>query len=89
MPAHAAFLGDAPDGGLTLIHADRYVGRWVEHRLDREWLGRIVGAYRLAKLPLGGAALCPRPAEAASGGLLLDPTGRLPAGWWVPVWARY
>jgi cell wall-associated NlpC family hydrolase len=50
MPAHAAILGDGPDG-LSLIHADGQVGRVVEHRLDREWRGRIVCAYRLAELP--------------------------------------
>jgi cell wall-associated NlpC family hydrolase len=50
MPAHAAILGDGPDGALVLIHADGQVGRVVEHRLDREWWGRIVCAYRLAEL---------------------------------------
>ena len=50
MPAHAAILGDGPNG-LSLIHADGQVGRVVEHRLDREWWGRIVCAYRLAELP--------------------------------------
>jgi cell wall-associated NlpC family hydrolase len=51
MPAHAAILGDASDGTLTLIHADGQVRRVVEHRLGREWWGRIVCAYRLAELP--------------------------------------
>ena len=50
MPAHAAILGDGADG-LSLIHADGHAGRVVEHRLDREWWGRIVCAYRLAELP--------------------------------------
>jgi cell wall-associated NlpC family hydrolase len=50
MPAHAAILGAGPDG-LSLIHADGQVGQVIEHRLDREWRGRIVCAYRLAELP--------------------------------------
>lgn len=47
-PHHVALIGDAPYGGLTLIHADstptlRCV---VEHRLDDWWRERLVAAFR-------------------------------------------
>lgn len=47
-PHHVALIGDAPYGGLTLIHADSSptIRRVVEHRLDEWWLERLVAAFR-------------------------------------------
>lgn len=47
-PGHVGVIASAPAGYLTLIHsynADSNT-RVVEHRLDREWLGRIHRVYR-------------------------------------------
>jgi len=47
-PQHLAIVGDYPLGGLSLIHATNGGGlnRVVEHRLDQQWLSRIVAAWR-------------------------------------------
>lgn len=46
-PQHLGFVGDAPAGYLTLIHAHAPSRRVVEHRLDATWMARVVQAYRL------------------------------------------
>lgn len=45
---HFAIVGDYVHGGLSLIHGYNGAGlnRVVEHRLDAEWMGRIVGVWR-------------------------------------------
>lgn len=47
-PQHLAIVGDYPEGGLSLIHASNSIGRGsvIEHRLDEQWLQRIVGVWR-------------------------------------------
>ncbi len=47
-PQHLAILGDYPHGGFSLIHATNGAGlnKVVEHRLDADWLARIVGVWR-------------------------------------------
>lgn len=47
-PQHFAIVGDYAHGGLSLIHAYNGSGinKVVEHRLDGEWLARIVGVWR-------------------------------------------
>jgi hypothetical protein len=47
-PQHFGIVGDYPHGGLSLIHAYNGAGlnKVVEHRLDDEWLARIVGVWR-------------------------------------------
>lgn len=47
-PHHVALIGDAPYGGLTLIHADSSPGVRcvVEHRLDDWWMERLVAVFR-------------------------------------------
>jgi len=46
-PRHLGIVGDYPGGGLSLIHAYAQMRKVVEHRLDAEWMGRAVAAYRL------------------------------------------
>lgn len=47
-PQHFAILGDYVHGGFSIIHAYNGAGlnRVVEHRLDDQWLARIVGVWR-------------------------------------------
>jgi hypothetical protein len=47
-PQHFAILGDYKYGGFSLIHAYNGAGlkKVVEHRLDQQWLDRIVGVWR-------------------------------------------
>lgn len=47
-PQHFAVIGDYLHGGLSLIHAYNGAGlnKVVEHRLDDQWLARIVGVWR-------------------------------------------
>lgn len=47
-PQHFGVIGDYVHGGLSLIHAYNGAGlnRVIEHRLDNEWLARIVGVWR-------------------------------------------
>jgi hypothetical protein len=47
-PQHFAVVGDYQFGGLSLIHAYNGSGvkKVVEHRLDEQWLARIVSAWR-------------------------------------------
>lgn len=47
-PQHLAIVGDYPLGGCSLIHAYNGGGlmRVVEHRLDENWLARIVACWR-------------------------------------------
>jgi hypothetical protein len=47
-PQHFAIVGDYAHGGLSLIHAYNGAGinKVVEHRLDEQWLSRIVGVWR-------------------------------------------
>ncbi len=44
-PAHVGIIGDYCHGGLSLIHAYSMTSV-CEHRMDDEWLARIVGVYR-------------------------------------------
>jgi len=47
-PCHAAFVGEIPGQGLSMIHC--YQGgsaTTIEHRLDENWRRRIVGAFEL------------------------------------------
>jgi hypothetical protein len=48
LPQHFAIVGDYLHGGLSLIHAYNGAGlnKVVEHRLDDQWLARIVGVWR-------------------------------------------
>lgn len=47
-PQHFAIVGDYRFGGLSLIHAYNGSGlnKVVEHRMDQQWLDRIVGVWR-------------------------------------------
>jgi cell wall-associated NlpC family hydrolase len=47
-PQHFAIVADYPHGGFSLIHAYNGAGlkKVVEHRLDEQWLARIVGVWR-------------------------------------------
>lgn len=45
MPMHLGIMGEE-DGRLTLIHAAGDIGECVEHDIDDEWAGRIVGWWR-------------------------------------------
>lgn len=49
-PQHVAIVSDYVAGGLGIIHALASVRKVVEHRLDVQWLERIVAAYRLPQL---------------------------------------
>ena len=42
---HLGIAGDAPDGGLTLIHAYAQARAVVEHGLDAGWRERVRGIY--------------------------------------------
>lgn len=44
-PAHVGIIGDYCHGGLSLIHSYSLTAV-CEHRMDDEWLARIVGVYR-------------------------------------------
>lgn len=46
VPNHVAVVADYYLGGLALIHALRSANKVVEHRLNGEWLDRVVEAYR-------------------------------------------
>lgn len=46
-PQHVGIFGDYPDGGLSLIHCYRSVGKVVEHRFDEGWQKRLVAVYSL------------------------------------------
>jgi hypothetical protein len=41
-------VGAHPEGGLSLIHTDSYIGRVVEQRIDETILARIAAVYRRA-----------------------------------------
>jgi len=47
-PQHFAIIGDYKHGGFSLIHAYNGSGlnKVVEHRLDEQWLARIVAVWR-------------------------------------------
>jgi hypothetical protein len=47
-PQHFGVIGNYLHGGFSLIHAynGSGVNKVVEHRLDAEWLGRIVSVWR-------------------------------------------
>ena len=47
-PSHFAIVGDYQYGGLTLIHAYNGAGlmKVIEHRIDDQWMRRIVGVWR-------------------------------------------
>lgn len=45
-PAHVGIIGAHPFGGLTVIHSYSEI-RVTEHRIDAEWLARMVEVYRL------------------------------------------
>lgn len=45
-PSHVGLLSDYPLGGFALIHAFLQNKQVVEHRMDAEWLDRIVEVYR-------------------------------------------
>jgi hypothetical protein len=47
-PQHFGIIGDYQYGGFSLIHAYNGAGlnKVVEHRLDEQWLARIVAAWR-------------------------------------------
>tara|TARA_R110000850_G_scaffold275207_1_gene414174 strand:+ start:39556 stop:39972 length:417 start_codon:yes stop_codon:yes gene_type:complete len=44
-PAHVGIVGDYCHGGLSLIHSYSLTAV-CEHRMNDEWLARIVGVYR-------------------------------------------
>lgn len=44
-PAHVGIVGDYCHGGLSLIHSYSLTSV-CEHRMNDEWLARIVGVYR-------------------------------------------
>jgi hypothetical protein len=46
-PMHLGFLADYEHGGLSIIHALMAARKVVEHRLDDEWLARVVGWHRI------------------------------------------
>ncbi len=47
-PQHLGIVGDYRHGGLSLIHAYNGSGlrKVVEHRIDEQWLARIVAVWR-------------------------------------------
>ena len=45
-PCHVGIITDYPDGGFALLHTFAQVKKVVEHRMDQEWLDRIVEIYR-------------------------------------------
>jgi hypothetical protein len=45
-PCHVGIITDYPLGGFALLHTFAQVKKVVEHRMDAEWLGRIVEVYR-------------------------------------------
>jgi len=47
-PQHLGIVGDYHLGGLSLIHAYNGSGlrKVVEHRIDEQWLARIVAVWR-------------------------------------------
>ncbi|MCH2547061.1 MAG: peptidase P60 [Alphaproteobacteria bacterium] len=47
-PQHVAIVSDYRYGGLGLVHALASARKVVEHRLDEQWLSRIVQVYRVA-----------------------------------------
>ena len=44
-PQHLALVSSTDP--LMIIHADAIAGRVVEHRLDKEWMSKVRGAYRV------------------------------------------
>lgn len=44
-PQHVALVVPYRHGGLALLHALQHSGHVVEHRLDRTWRDRLVGAW--------------------------------------------
>jgi hypothetical protein len=53
-PQHFAIVGNYRLGGFSLIHAYNGAGlkKVVEHRLDEDWLARIVGVWRFPGVEL-------------------------------------
>jgi len=53
-PQHFGIIGDYQHGGFSLIHAYNGSGlrKVVEHRLDPQWLARIVGVWRFPGVEL-------------------------------------
>jgi cell wall-associated NlpC family hydrolase len=51
-PQHLGIVADYPLGGFSLIHAYNGAGlnKVVEHRLDLQWLSRIVAAWRYPRV---------------------------------------
>lgn len=49
-PQHLAIVSAYPQGGLGIIHALASARRVVEHRMDAQWRGRVVQAFRLPQL---------------------------------------
>lgn len=45
-PCHVGIITDYPLGGFALLHTFAQVKKVVEHRMDQEWLDRIVEVYR-------------------------------------------
>lgn len=46
-PQHLAIIGDYRHGGLSIIHAYSIAHKVVEHRLDQQWIDRIVACYQI------------------------------------------
>lgn len=50
-PQHLAIIGNHPNGGFTLIHADSLLlSKVIEHSLDKTWLDRIVAVWRYREI---------------------------------------
>lgn len=45
-PCHVGIITDYPIGGFALLHTFAQVKKVVEHRMDAEWISRIVEVYR-------------------------------------------
>ena len=45
-PHHAMIVGEAPYGGLTVIHADGHNGKVIEHRIDEKLAADITHVFR-------------------------------------------
>lgn len=45
-PCHVGIVTDYPLGGFAILHTFAQVKKVVEHRMNDEWLGRIVEVYR-------------------------------------------
>ena len=46
-PQHLGILAEHPQGGTSLIHANKTAGKVCEHRLDSKWARRMVSVWRV------------------------------------------